>query len=86
MRLLISRHAEDEMVRRQIPREWLGSVLEKPEQRVPHPGGKEVLQSRFTSADGKMYLLRIVVAIEKEPPVVVTVYRTSKIEKYWRPE
>jgi hypothetical protein len=33
-----------------------------------------------------MYLLRAVVATEKEPPVVVTVYRTSKIEKYWRPE
>jgi len=33
-----------------------------------------------------MYLLRAVVATDKEPPVVVTVYRTSKIEKYWRPE
>jgi len=86
MRFLISRHAEDEMVRRQIPREWLDSVLESPEQRVPQPGGKEILQSRFTSGDGKMYLLRTVVATEKEPPVVVTVYRTSKIEKYWRPE
>lgn len=86
MRFSISRHAEDEMVRRQIPREWLDSVLESPEQRVPQPGGKEILQSRFTSGDGKMYLLRTVVAAEKEPPVVVTVYRTSKIEKYWRPE
>jgi hypothetical protein len=26
------------------------------------------------------------VAAEKEPPVVVTVYRTSKVEKYWRPK
>jgi hypothetical protein len=86
MRLLISRHAEEEMVRRQIPREWLDSVLASPEQRVPQPGGKEILQSRFTSGDGKMYLLRTVVAAEKEPPVVVTVYRTSKIEKYWRPK
>ena len=86
MRFLISRHAEDEMIRRQIPREWLDSVLERPEQRVQQPGGKEILQSRFTSGDGKMYLLRTVVAAEKEPPVVVTVYRTSKIEKYWRPE
>jgi len=33
-----------------------------------------------------MYLLRAVVATEKEPPVVVTVYRTGKIEKYWRQE
>jgi hypothetical protein len=30
--------------------------------------------------------LRTVVAAEKEPPVVVTVYRASKLEKYWRPK
>ena len=86
MRFLISRHTEEEMVRRQIPRGWLDSVLESPEQRVPRPGGKEILQPRFASGDGKMYLLRTVVATEKEPPVVVTLYRTSKIEKYRRPE
>jgi len=54
---LISRHAEDETVRRQIPRQWLDSVLEGPEQRLPQPGGKEILQSRFISEDGRMYLL-----------------------------
>ena len=75
-----------EMARRQIPREWLESLIENPEQRMPQPGGKGILQSRFASGDGKMYLSRAVVATEKEPPVVVTVYRTSKIEKYWRPE
>jgi len=86
MRLLISRHAEDEIVWRRIPREWLDLVLKNPEQRVPQPGGKEIFQPRFTSGGGKMYLLRAVVATGKEPPVVVTVYRTTKIGKYWRPE
>ena len=86
MKALVSRHAQEEMVRRQIPRQWLDSVLESAEQRVPEPGGKEILQSRFTPGDGKMYLLRAVLATDKEPPVVVTVYRTSKIEKYWRAE
>ena len=86
MQFLISRHAEAEVVRRQIPREWLESVLESPEQRVAQPGDREILQSRFTAGDGKMYVLRAVVATDREPPVVVTVYRTSKIEKYWRAE
>jgi len=86
MKALVSRHAEEEMARRQIPREWLELVLENPQQHLPQPGGKEILQSRFESGDGKLYLLRAVVAADKEPPVVVTVYRTSKIEKYWRPE
>ncbi len=86
MRFSIPRHAEEEMGRRQIPREWLDSVLESPEQCIPQFGGKEILQSRFSSGGRKMYLLRTVVATEKEPPVVVTVYRTSKIQKYWRAE
>ncbi|MBM3745857.1 MAG: DUF4258 domain-containing protein [Acidobacteria bacterium] len=86
MKYLVSRHAEDKMSRRQIPRAWLDSVLENPEQRLPEPGDKEALQSRFESEDGKMYLVRAVVATDKEPPVVVTVYRTSKVRKCWRPE
>jgi hypothetical protein len=64
MRFLMSRHAEDEMARRQIPREWLDSVLESPEQRIAEFPGKEILQSRFTSGDGKIYLLRAVVATD----------------------
>jgi hypothetical protein len=33
--------------------------------------------------DGKDYLLRAMVNEATDPPVVVTVYRTSKIDKYW---
>ena len=86
MMFRVSRHAERELSRRQIPRDLLESVLENPHQRIPQPGGKEIRQSRVELADGKIYLLRVVVLVEKDPPVVVTVYRTSKIGKYWRSE
>jgi hypothetical protein len=33
-----------------------------------------------------MYLLRVVAAEDEQPPVIVTAYRTSKIEKYWSAE
>jgi hypothetical protein len=33
-----------------------------------------------------MYLLRVVVAEDEQPPVIVTACRTSKIEKYWSAE
>jgi hypothetical protein len=33
-----------------------------------------------------MYLVRVVVDVDREPPRVVTVYRTTKLEKYWRNE
>jgi len=74
------------MARRKIPLEWLDSVLASPQQRIPELGGKEIFQSLLTTEDGTLYLLRVVLATEQEPPVGVTVYRTSKVEKYWRPE
>jgi hypothetical protein len=53
---------------------------------VPQSGAREILQSRFEAEDGRIYLVRAVVATDKRPPVVITIYRTSKIAKYWRPE
>jgi hypothetical protein len=82
----LSRHAQEEMVRRQISREWIDSLLDAPEQKIEQPGGKDILQSRFSVPDGRMYLVRAVVATARQPAVVVTVYRTSKIEKYWNKE
>jgi len=86
MRFRVSRHAAEEMMRRGIPHGWLELVLGDPQQRLPQPGGTEIFQSQLKDDHGRIYLLRVVVAVDEEPPVVVTVYRTSKIEKYWRPE
>ena len=60
-------------------------VVSSPDQRVPDDSGSGswVYQSRIRFEDGKIYLLRVVLAEEHIPPVVVTVYKTSKIEKYW---
>ena len=52
----------------------------------PNPANDFFNASLQFTRNGKMYLLRAVVATDKNPPVVVTVYRTSKVEKYWRPE
>jgi hypothetical protein len=82
----LSKHAEHEIERRTIPRAWVDAVLDAPEQRFPQSEHAEILQSRFAAEGGKMYLVRAVVATNKQPPMVVTVYRTSKIDKYWRPE
>ena len=34
----------------------------------------------------KLYLLRVFVDIDREPPEVVTAYRTGKVEKYLKAE
>jgi hypothetical protein len=79
----ISLHARNEALRRGIPVEVLESVASNPQQVVPAWGGRVVHQSRMMSQD-KECLIRVVVAEKNEERVVVTVYRTSKIDKYWR--
>jgi hypothetical protein len=84
----ISAHATWEMSRRSIAKAQVEAVLDTPEQRFPDGSraGRWIYQSRQPFEGGKMYLLRVVVAEDEQPPVVVTVYRTSKTEKYWSVE
>lgn len=61
------------------------AILLAPEQRLEVRPGREVLQSKISSGQpGKVFLIRVFVDIDRRPAEVVTVYRTSKIEKYWR--
>ncbi len=84
MNARISKHAENELIRRVISREALEAVLDAPEQKVPGHGSITCYQSRI-ARDGKPYLLRAMVDDGKQPPVVLTVYYTSKVAKYWSP-
>lgn len=85
MRFRLSDHAKQELVRRGIPVEALESVLQRPEQVVSEPGGRKAHQSRVDFR-GTMFLVRAIVDDRPDPAVVITVYRTSKIGKYWRTE
>ena len=80
----MTRHAEQELKRRMIPCELLDSVLENPQQVVPEYGGRKAYQSKLDFGGGKIYLLRAIVNDLVDPATVVTVYRTSKIDRYWR--
>ena len=51
---------------------------------MPERGNKKVYQSQLDFGSGKVFLLRAIVDDTVDPAVVVTVYRTSKIGKYWR--
>jgi hypothetical protein len=79
-----SHHAETELVLRRIPRAMVDAVLEQPQQIVPERPPKKAYQSQVDVGDGRIMLLRAIVDDAVEPAVVVTVYRTSKISKYWR--
>jgi len=79
----ITEHAAFEIQRRQIEESLVRRVLAAPEQRHVARPGREVLQSRIGVA-GKTYLLRVFVDVDRQPAEVVTVYRTSRLAKYWR--
>jgi hypothetical protein len=72
------------MPRRKIPQEIVEQVLTRPQQIIPQDPGKKIYQSQLDCGDGKIFLVRVIVADEIDLPVVVAVYRTKKITKYWR--
>ncbi len=82
MKYRLSQHARQEIERRRIPLDLLGAVLENPDQIVPERGVTKAYQSKC-EIGGKMFLLRAIVDDSVDPAVVVTAYRTTKIEKYW---
>lgn len=78
-------HAQMEMARRQIPASDVTRVLATPEQTEVVQPGRVVYQARVAwGTPPATYLLRVFVDIDRQPPDVVTVYRTSKITKYWK--
>lgn len=73
------------MVRRLIKEDEIADTLEVPDLVEQVRANRFVYQSApKESIDGHLYLLRVVVDLDRIPPEVVTAYRTSKIDKYTR--
>jgi hypothetical protein len=80
----ISDHAREEALRRDIPLQVLQEVVESPGQVVSTHTNRLAYQSQV-EINGKLYVIRAIVE-DTAPLRVITVYRTSKVEKYWRPD
>jgi hypothetical protein len=79
----ISKHAVEEMARRQISLEQVESLMNHPDQIVEAHGGLVCYQCLSTK-NGKPGLLRAIINDAANPKNIVTIYRTSKIKKYWK--
>ena len=75
---ILTQHALELMALRQISEDTVLDVLFTPEQVLPDRPGRVVAQSIRGG-----YLLRVFVDVDRDPPEVVTAYRTSNIAKYW---
>lgn len=82
---VFSRHAREEVARRAIPMGIVVDVLRNPDQTIALTNSRRVFQSRVT-IDDKLCLVRVIVDVRDDAQLVVTAYRTSKLDKYWRKE
>ncbi len=81
---ILSPHAVVRMAKRGIPETDVRAVLEDPgEQEAVRPGRVIVTSLKQSDQGKRAFVVRVVVDIDRSPPVVVTVYRPSKIGKYW---
>lgn len=80
--IFISPHARFEMRRRGIGALDIVAVVRHPGQVVPAKKRRQVFQSKLGIA-GRI-LLRVVVKEEIHGYHVITAYKTSKVNKYWR--
>ena len=78
--IIYSQHLLLQMQIRNISIKDVEDTINNPEQ-ITNEDGLTVYQKRFTEND-KLYLLRIFVNKEKQPSLAVTVYKTSKLNKY----
>jgi Domain of unknown function (DUF4258) len=82
---VLTPHAMFELQRRGLDEAVVRQVLASPGQRMAVRPGRDAVQS-LLDLGGKQYLIRVFVDVDRSPPEVVTAYRTSKIDKYWRSE
>jgi len=74
---IMTEHAAEQMVRRKIDERDVREVLDHPDTVLPVRTGRVVAQAMRGPR-----LLRVFVDVDRQPVEVVTVYVTSKIDKY----
>lgn len=79
MNFILSKHALEQMHLRGISKADVMEILSNPQQ-IKEDEGKMVYQS---IVDKGKHLIRIFVNHKKNPKAVRTVYKTSKISKYY---
>ncbi|MBI3584040.1 MAG: DUF4258 domain-containing protein [Nitrospinae bacterium] len=87
LEVVIKEHAIFEAERRGITEEFIRFVVKTPQQKLPAKKGRIIIQNKYyDKMENKEMLIRVI-GIEKfEKFIVITAYKTSKINKYWKEE
>ncbi len=85
MKFVFSEHALFEMEFRKINKEEIERLIEHPMQKLPAKKNRIIMQKRYNDdIENKEMLLRVIGEELENSFHVITVYKTSKIEKYWK--
>jgi hypothetical protein len=85
MNIIFTNHAKLEMKRRNIRESIVTNVIKSAEQSINSKNNRVIFQGKFFDKDKKAEMVLRVICELYEPEIikVVTVYKTSKIKKYW---
>jgi len=81
MEIEFSKHALDQMVRRDISTEMVLSLVHQPDSIFDQDETIRIY-TKLVDEDSRIYLYRVFVNYLKNPSIIITAYKTSKIEKY----
>ena len=81
MKYTFSNHANEQIARRSIFKEFITETISSPESIIKHDDYVNVFQKVMAEGKNK-YLYRVFINVCKKPALIITVYKTSKIEKY----
>ena len=80
-RFSFSKHAEERLASRGLSKDLVLEVLDNPDKIIPLDFSLLIYQKIVVEAD-KNYLYRVFINQDLDPKLIVTVYKTSKFEKY----
>jgi len=85
MEIIFSEHAQFEIEFRKIKKEDIERVIENPMQKLPARKNRIIMHGiYYDNIEKKDMLIRIIGEEMKNSFYIITVYKTSKIEKYWK--
>lgn len=87
MEVILKGHARFEAERRGVSEEFIRHVVNNPQQKLLSKRNRVIVQNKYyDQAERKDMLLRVIGIETSAKFDVITVYKTSKISKYWKKE
>jgi hypothetical protein len=86
-KIIFSKHAEEQLLRRGIARETVMLVVSQPEEILADDEDATItIFQSLIKENNRCFLLRVFINKDKFPHEIITLYKTSKIQKYYEGE